>query len=115
LSSCTYPDNFQKLILSQSSTSLSDWDDCFLRRYSNAGNAGRNCQLYAIEKQSIPFQEPHDEVLGLLSPSPAPHEDGFGLVSPTPHEDGIGLPSPSFEPQEEPQEEDVILIVPEVR
>jgi hypothetical protein len=101
--------------------------DCFLKIYSNAGNAGRNCQLCAIEKQSIPFQEPHDEVLGLLSPSsapqaegfgllsPAPQEEGFDSLSPVPHDDGFGLPSPSFEPQEEPQEEEVILIVPEVR
>jgi len=98
---------------------------CFLKRYNNAGNAGRNYLLCAIEKQSIPFQEPQDEVLGLLSPSPAPqaegfgllspvpHEEGFGSLSPVPHEEGVGLASPSFEPHDEPHEEDVMLTLPE--
>jgi hypothetical protein len=107
-------------------TSLSDLYGCFLKIYSNAGSAGHSCQLYAIEKQSIPYQEPQDEVLGFASSSPAPqaeagllspapHDDGFGSLSPVPHEEGVGLASPSFEPHEEPQEDEVMLFVPEAR
>jgi hypothetical protein len=74
----------------------------------------------------IPHEEPQAEDLGLVSsspapqeegagfPAPAPHDEGFGSLSPAPQEDGFGLASPSFEPQDEPQEE-VMLIVPEAR
>jgi hypothetical protein len=103
-------------------TSLSDLYGCFLKIYNNAGSADHNCLLYAIEKQSIPYQEPQDEVLGFASPSPAPqaeaglpspapHEEGFGSLSPVPQEEGAGFASPSFEPHEEPQEEEVMLFV----
>jgi hypothetical protein len=71
-----------------------------------------------------PHEEPQAEVLGLLSPSPAPqaegagfpspapHDEGFGSLSPVPQEEGAGLASPSFEPHEEPHEEVLMLIVP---
>ena len=73
----------------------------------------------------LPHEDPQAEVLGLVSsspapqaegaglPSPAPHDEGFGSLSPVPQEEGIGFASPSFEPQEEPQPEEVILVVPE--
>ena len=76
--------------------------------------------------QPEPYQEPQEEFLGFSSPSPAPQAEGFGLLSPAPHEDGFGsspvpqeegagLVSPSFEPQEEPQEDDAISAVSVVR
>ena len=61
------------------------------------------------------MKEPQADVCGLASPSVAPHEEGLGSLSPAPQEEGLGLASPSFEPQEEPQEESAILIVPEAR
>jgi len=56
---------------------------------------------------------PHDEGFGWLSP--APHDEGFGSPSPVPQEEGAGLASSSFEPQEEPQEEEFMLYVFEAR
>ena len=71
-----------------------------------------------------PHEEPQAEVLGFTSPSPAPHaeegllspaphDEGFGSLSPVPQEEGVGLASPSFEPHEEPQEEELMLTVPD--
>jgi hypothetical protein len=71
-----------------------------------------------------PQEEPQADVFGLLSSSPAPHaeagllspaphDDGFGSLSPVPQEEGAGLVSPSFEPQEEPQEEEIMFGVSE--
>jgi hypothetical protein len=74
-----------------------------------------------------PQKDPQAEVFGLLSPSLAPHVEGFGLLSPAPqaegfgslspvpHEDGFGLLSPSFEPHDELQPEEVMLALPEAR
>ncbi|HAX97037.1 MAG TPA: hypothetical protein DCY35_11040 [Prolixibacteraceae bacterium] len=72
-----------------------------------------------------PQEEPQADVFGLLSPSPAPQAEGLGLLSPAPHdegkgslppvpqEEGVGLASPSFEPHDEPQDEEAMLTVPE--
>jgi hypothetical protein len=60
-----------------------------------------------------PHYEPQADVFGLLSPSAAPHEEGFGSLSPVPQDEGTGFASPSFDPHEEPQEEEVMLIVSE--
>jgi hypothetical protein len=81
--------------------------------------------FHSFQFPPLPQDEPQDDVLGLLSPSPVPHADGFGLLSPAPHDEGFGslspvpqeagfgLSSPSFEPQDEPQGEEVMSFVPE--
>jgi hypothetical protein len=60
-----------------------------------------------------PSPAPQAEGFGSLPP--APHDEGFGSPSPVPQEEGAGLASPSFEPQEEPQEEEFMLFVFEAR
>jgi hypothetical protein len=78
------------------------------------GQSFQDRELFNLYFPSLPHEDPQAEVLGLLSPSAAPHAEGFGSLSPDPHEDGFGFPSPSFEPQDEPQPEEVMLSLPEV-
>jgi hypothetical protein len=65
--------------------------------------------------------DPQEEILGLVSLSAAPHAEGFGLLSPAPqaeglgslspapHDEGAGLASPSFDPHDEPHDEESIF------